>query len=469
VEQKRHMGRALAGLEIVAVFLLLGGVLRAAPTLAAPGVALDSVSAPPGGQATVSATIDATGLNPGVAGAQNDISFDPSKISVQARQFCGSSPDIACSTNSDCPAPGDTCVSVPNCRVNPAIRKENTLFSYLPSGCAPGTCSAVRAIVFSIGANSNTTIADGATLYSCTVAVAPTTDLGSYPLMVTNVTLSFQIPPGGPVPGATGSDGAIVVTAMPTATATATSTSTPTPTRTATATVTATMTRTPTPTASPTSTPTPVTASVVVGSASGRPGQQVSFAVTLETSGLSVAGIQNDMALDLAVPLATTAEGDPDCQVNPSIRKSSSVFALLPHGCAGAECTTLRAMIFAVNNADPIPNGATLYSCKVNISPSAAPGSYPLNVSEVYAGDPSGAPLLATGVSGQVTVGQTCPGDCNANGQVTVDELVTGVAIALGNAPVEECPAFDANGDALLTIDELVQAVNNALNSCPAA
>jgi hypothetical protein len=66
------------------------------------------------------------------------------------------------------------------------------------------------------------------------------------------------------------------------------------------------------------------------------------------------------------------------------------------------------------------------------------------------------------------TPGGACVGDCNRDGAVTVDELVLGVNIALGNAEIEQCRAFDANGDGLITVDELIQGVNNALDGCPA-
>lgn len=61
-----------------------------------------------------------------------------------------------------------------------------------------------------------------------------------------------------------------------------------------------------------------------------------------------------------------------------------------------------------------------------------------------------------------------CPGDCNGDGEVTVDEIVTGVNIALGLASSQVCPAMDTNGDEQVTIDELLQAVNAALFGCPA-
>jgi Ca2+-binding EF-hand superfamily protein len=40
------------------------------------------------------------------------------------------------------------------------------------------------------------------------------------------------------------------------------------------------------------------------------------------------------------------------------------------------------------------------------------------------------------------------------------------VNIALGNAPVSSCPAFDRNGDGEVSINELIAAVNAALNGC---
>ena len=64
---------------------------------------------------------------------------------------------------------------------------------------------------------------------------------------------------------------------------------------------------------------------------------------------------------------------------------------------------------------------------------------------------------------------QQCVGDCNGDGMVAINELITGVNIALGSAPVSSCPAIDANGDGEVTINELIAAVNNALGGCPAA
>jgi YVTN family beta-propeller protein len=60
----------------------------------------------------------------------------------------------------------------------------------------------------------------------------------------------------------------------------------------------------------------------------------------------------------------------------------------------------------------------------------------------------------------------TCVGDCGVDREVTVDEILTLVNIALGNAQSSACRAGDANGDGQVTVDEILTAVNNALNAC---
>jgi YVTN family beta-propeller protein len=64
---------------------------------------------------------------------------------------------------------------------------------------------------------------------------------------------------------------------------------------------------------------------------------------------------------------------------------------------------------------------------------------------------------------------QTCVGDCDQNGRVTVDELLLGIDIALGNAQLDACPELDPGGNGVVTLSELLTAVNNALNGCASA
>jgi hypothetical protein len=61
--------------------------------------------------------------------------------------------------------------------------------------------------------------------------------------------------------------------------------------------------------------------------------------------------------------------------------------------------------------------------------------------------------------------GAVCAGDCGGDGVVTINELISGVNIALG--AVGQCASFDTNSDGTVAINELVAAVANALNGCP--
>ena len=58
-----------------------------------------------------------------------------------------------------------------------------------------------------------------------------------------------------------------------------------------------------------------------------------------------------------------------------------------------------------------------------------------------------------------------CPGDCNSDGAVTVDEIVLGVSLALGTSS-SPCTALDADGDGAVTITDLVRVVAAALDEC---
>ena len=60
-----------------------------------------------------------------------------------------------------------------------------------------------------------------------------------------------------------------------------------------------------------------------------------------------------------------------------------------------------------------------------------------------------------------------CAGDCDDSGRVTVEELVLGVNIALGNTSLTQCAAFDKDRNLRVSVDELVTGVNNALGGCP--
>jgi len=71
---------------------------------------------------------------------------------------------------------------------------------------------------------------------------------------------------------------------------------------------------------------------------------------------------------------------------------------------------------------------------------------------------PAPTPTLVTG--------DTCPGDCNGNGTVAVNEIILLVNIALGRAPIDSCVAGNADGNEMISINEIIAAVSRLLNGC---
>jgi hypothetical protein len=64
--------------------------------------------------------------------------------------------------------------------------------------------------------------------------------------------------------------------------------------------------------------------------------------------------------------------------------------------------------------------------------------------------------------------GDACIGDCNLDHMVSVDEVVVGVGMLLGNQAFEACPAVDADGDGTIEVNELIRAVGSLLSGCTA-
>jgi hypothetical protein len=147
--------------------------------------------------------------------------------------------------------------------------------------------------------------------------------------------------------------------------------------------------------------------SVTAGTASGARAAQVSVSVTLQNGGLNYfAAVESRVAFDpVNIPIAAKVDGTPDCTVNPSIQKQGS-FAFWPSGCIGKECQQLRTAITFTSSDQSglIPNGSTLYTCKVNIASTAPTGTYPLVVTGTGGSTAGGVAITTSGVDGYVNV-----------------------------------------------------------------
>jgi len=125
----------------------------------------------------------------------------------------------------------------------------------------------------------------------------------------------------------------------------------------------------------------------------------------------------------------------------------------------------------------PLGNGE-LTTCDFHIRPDAHAASAALTVEFADLVDARGndIPVNATGGMIGIATGTpqptatvpptTCIGDCDGNARVTVDELVRGTRIALGELAITACSALDRNGDGQVSIPELIAAVNSLLGLC---
>jgi hypothetical protein len=61
---------------------------------------------------------------------------------------------------------------------------------------------------------------------------------------------------------------------------------------------------------------------------------------------------------------------------------------------------------------------------------------------------------------------RVCVGDCDQDSVVGEGELLTGIAIALADVPLDTCKSFDVVEGGRVTVDELVRAVVDSLGPC---
>ena len=74
---------------------------------------------------------------------------------------------------------------------------------------------------------------------------------------------------------------------------------------------------------------------------------------------------------------------------------------------------------------------------------------------------------LTFGLAPSVAHAAACVGDCDGSGDVTVNELISMVNIALGTAQLSTCVNGDQDGSGDITVNEIISGVNNALGQVP--
>lgn len=75
--------------------------------------------------------------------------------------------------------------------------------------------------------------------------------------------------------------------------------------------------------------------------------------------------------------------------------------------------------------------------------------------------------LLALALVAAAPASAQCPGDCDGDGVVRIDELLASVGRALGTGDPDRCVVADADENGAVSIAEIIAAVDAALDGCP--
>ena len=78
-------------------------------------------------------------------------------------------------------------------------------------------------------------------------------------------------------------------------------------------------------------------------------------------------------------------------------------------------------------------------------------------------------PLPRAALAADATIAgaaRPCFGDCDSNGTVTIDEVVTGLEIALGSVSLDRCSPFDCDGSGRVRVECILKALDAAVNGC---
>ena len=160
-------------------------------------------------------------------------------------------------------------------------------------------------------------------------------------------------------------------------------------------------------------------------------------------------------------------EGDHNLSSDATCFLSSELLSTDPHLAPLANYggpTATLALCTAEGSPDPSCSGPSPAIDAGDDSVTAPP----LNLSTDQRGRPRkwGLHVDIGAYEAQQATTPMCVGDCDGHGQVALDDILTMVNIALGNAGLWVCELGDSNKDGLITVDEILTAVNNALNGC---
>ncbi len=161
-------------------------------------------------------------------------------------------------------------------------------------------------------------------------------------------------------------------------------------------------------------------------------------------------------------PVATaTATVSPQATRTEVATATATVAASASPTQTGTASVTPTPVASVTATSPPSPTGSATVAATPTVptfTASATPTATPTPTTS------AGATATAATATATATIEPPmCAGDCNGDEMVTIDELIRGVGIALGNLPITDCLGIDRDDSGDVTIDELVGAVAQAL------
>jgi len=164
-----------------------------------------------------------------------------------------------------------------------------------------------------------------------------------------------------------------------------------------------------------------------VSSASGEPGETVEICVDMATEGDEVAGVQADMVWNpecAEINVTSCSPGDHDKPLHKSQRSNSR----------------LRAILLALDNVDPIPDGSRLFCCDFRLLEGADAGPCRVTLQNVSTSDSVGNPAHTGSYAGAIMrpSSSSASGDASEPMQWGAEKTSIEDKVVSGGAPSQE-------------------------------
>jgi MYXO-CTERM domain-containing protein len=199
---------------------------------------------------------------------------------------------------------------------------------------------------------------------------------------------------------------------------------------------------------------------IACGDVTAVQGGPAEVTIALEVEGDEViAGTQNDLEFDLGAFSITPA----DCVINPDIGPGTPADKQLSTSVLPGEGGTVRNLVVALDNTNPIPGGA-LYTCTFHVHEDAAVGRYTLTNVNARASNPQGMAVPTTAGNCTIEVREaptpTPTPECETSedcpdGQVCIDGHCVDATPTSTPTPIGYCTGNDDCPDGQVCVNNM--------------